>query len=86
MKDMRAMKKKNKTDDNRKPSEAWFKEIKVRMGIVEKFMKYIENHYVQADANGEANYLMGAALGSIDFIKNAMEELRKQEEQNHETI
>ena len=29
---------------------------------------------------------MGAALGSIDFIKNAIEELRKQEEQNHETI
>ncbi len=49
-------------------------------------MKYIESHYVQADENGEANYLMGAALGSIDFIKNAMEELRKQEEQNHETI
>lgn len=81
-----ATKKKRKTDEISKPSEAWFKEIKVRMGIVEKFMKYIETHYVQADANGEANYLMGAAMGSIDFMSNALEELRKQEEQNHETI
>lgn len=63
-----------------------FHEMRVRMDIIQKFMKYIESHYVQADENGEANYLMGAALGSIDFIKNAMEELRKQEEQNHETI
>lgn len=63
-----------------------FHEMQVRMDIIQKFMKYIESHYVQADENGEANYLMGAALGSIDFIKNAMEELRKQEEQNHETI
>ena len=63
-----------------------FHEMQVRMDIIQKFMKYIESHYVQADENGEANYLMGAALGSIDFINNAMEELRKQEEQNHETI
>ena len=63
-----------------------FHEMQVRMDIIQKFMKYIESHYIQADENGEANYLMGAALGSIDFIKNAIEELRKQEEQNHETI
>ena len=63
-----------------------FHEMQVRMDIIQKFMKYIESNYVQADENGEANYLMGAALGSIDFINHALEELKKQEEQNHETI
>ena len=63
-----------------------FHEMQVRMDIIQKFMKYIESNYVQADENGEANYLMGAALGSIDFINHALEEMKKQEEQNHETI
>lgn len=67
-------------------SSGLFHEMQVRMDIIQKFMKYIESHYVHADENGEANYLMGAALGSIDFINNAMKELRKQEKQNHETI
>lgn len=79
------MPKKKKNINKERPS-GLFHEIEVRMDIIQKFMKYIESHYVQADENGEANYLMGAALGSIDFMSNALEELRKQEEQNHETI
>lgn len=79
------MPKKNKNINKERPS-GLFHEIEVRMDIIQKFMKYIESHYVQADENGEANYLMGAALGSIDFMNNALKELRKQEEQNHETI
>lgn len=79
------MPKKKKNITKERPS-GLFHEMQVRMDIIQKFMKYIESNYVQADENGEANYLMGAALGSIDFINNAMEELRKQEEQSHETI
>nr|WP_288697831.1 hypothetical protein [uncultured Allisonella sp.] len=79
------MPKKKTTITKERPS-GLFHEMQVRMDIIQKFMKYIESHYVQADETEEANYLMGAALGSIDFINNAMEELRKQEEQNHETI
>lgn len=77
------MPKKNITKE--RPS-GQFHEMQVRMDIIQKFMKYIESHYVHADENGEANYLMGAALGSIDFMNNALKELRKQEEQKHETI
>lgn len=77
---------KKKEKSAKEYSSGLFCEMKVRMDIIQKFMKYIESHYVKADENVEANYLMGAALGSIDFMKEAMEELQKQEEQNHETI
>ena len=40
-----------------------FHEMQVRMDIIQKFMKYIESNYVQADENGEANYLMGRGTG-----------------------
>lgn len=79
------MPKKKRNITKERPS-GQFHEMQVRMDIIQKFMKYIESHYVQADENGEANYLMGATLGSIDFMNNALKELRKQEEQNHETI
>ena len=79
------MPKKKKNITKERPS-GLFHEMQVRMDIIQKFMKYIDSNYVQADENEEANYLMGAALGYIDFMNNALKDLRKQEEQNHETI
>lgn len=73
------MPKKKKNITKERPS-GLFHEMQVRMDIIQKFMKHIESNYVQADENGEANYLMGAALGSIDFMHHALEELKKQEE------